>query len=62
MKGALKRNKNDGGDRPFNPSISQVGDSRLTTCSNCKYGIFKGTEYKWTSIGLVHEHCKTSKE
>lgn len=31
---------------------------RLSTCTECRYGIFRGQSYVWTKIGLVHGPCR----
>jgi hypothetical protein len=33
-------------------------DLRISVCTDCKYGIFRGQEFNWTSRGLVHTLCK----
>ena len=46
------------------PNLSNTGkhkhssaDQRVSTCTDCKYGIFTFHEYVWTSRGLVHTKC-----
>lgn len=36
---------------------STVQDTRLTTCTDCRYGIFKHHDFVWTRRGLVHTKC-----
>lgn len=33
-------------------------DQRLTTCTDCKYGIFVNHNKVWTNRGLVHQECE----
>ncbi len=33
-------------------------DRRLTTCTDCKWGIFPEHKYQWTNRGLVHCSCE----
>lgn len=45
----------------FAPKLNNrktVEDTRLSVCSSCRCGIFKGQEYVWTSVGLIHTTCE----
>jgi hypothetical protein len=44
--------------RPQLGSKGNPADQKLSVCTDCRYGIFKGTDYCWTSRGLVHTECE----
>jgi hypothetical protein len=35
----------------------KLKDQRVTVCTDCRKGIFEGTERVWTNRGLVHKEC-----
>lgn len=36
-------------------------DLRITTCTDCKYGIFACHKRIWTGRGLVHDYCENQR-
>jgi hypothetical protein len=44
---------------PGKRSNTSDPNNRLSTCSNCRLGIFKGQPYRWQGgqrMGLVHDY------
>lgn len=37
---------------------STIIDNRVSVCTECRKGIFKSQEYKWTSTGYIHNGCE----
>ena len=38
----------------------KIVDKRVSVCTDCRAGIFKGQEYYWAKgKGLVHTHCRS---
>lgn len=42
-------------------AVRKVIDNRVTTCSECRRGIFQDQERVWSSTGLVHAGCDETK-
>jgi len=43
----------------FNRNGDKLVDQRVSICSNCNAGIFKGDAYIWSTAGLIHTRCDT---
>lgn len=41
----------------FNSRKTDIKDKKLSTCSECRRGIFEGQETEWTGKGLIHTEC-----
>lgn len=50
-------NLNDNRPKLGTTRRESIQDARISVCTDCKWGIFPGHEYHWTSRGLVHNKC-----